>query len=120
MESLRKALGSQADMVLVALVVGILVVLFAPIPGKLFDFVAVATLVLAVSSLALLVSGGFVYVAVRIWRRIFPSRSAGVPQRGNDREDAEEDEILCNRHTRLLNQMTERDLTILSSDLESP
>ena len=37
MESLRKALGSQADLVLVALVVGILIVLFVPIPTPLLD-----------------------------------------------------------------------------------
>ena len=37
MESLRKALGSQADLVLVTLVVGILIVLFVPIPTPLLD-----------------------------------------------------------------------------------
>jgi flagellar biosynthesis protein FlhA len=37
MEAFRKALGQQSDLALVVLVVGILVVLFAPIPSALLD-----------------------------------------------------------------------------------
>lgn len=49
-ENLRKALGNQADLALVGLVIGILVVLFAPIPAGLLDL-----LILANFSFALLI-----------------------------------------------------------------
>ena len=68
MESLRKALGSQADMALVALVVGILVVLFTPIPSSLLDL-----LILANFSFALLILLLTFYMPKPVEFSTFPS-----------------------------------------------
>jgi flagellar biosynthesis protein FlhA len=68
MESLRKALGSQADMALVTLVVGILVVLFAPIPSALLDL-----LILANVSFALLILLLTFYMPKPVEFSTFPS-----------------------------------------------
>jgi flagellar biosynthesis protein FlhA len=53
MDALRKALGEQADLALVVLVVGILVVLFAPIPSGLLDVLLLANFSLALLLLLL-------------------------------------------------------------------
>ncbi|HWH82076.1 MAG TPA: flagellar biosynthesis protein FlhA [Burkholderiaceae bacterium] len=68
MQSLRKALGSQADLVLVALVVGILIVLFAPIPSALLDL-----LILANVSFALLILLLTFYMPKPVEFSTFPS-----------------------------------------------
>jgi flagellar biosynthesis protein FlhA len=68
MDSLRKALGSQADLVLVVLVVGILVVLFAPIPSGLLDL-----LILANFSFALVILLLTFYMSKPVEFSTFPS-----------------------------------------------
>ena len=68
MDSFRKALGRHADLVLVTLVVGILVVLFAPIPSALLDL-----LILANFSFALLILLLTFYVHKPVEFSTFPS-----------------------------------------------
>lgn len=68
MDAWRKALGKQADLALVALVVGILVVLFAPIPSALLDL-----LLLANFSFALLLLLLTFYMAKPVEFSTFPS-----------------------------------------------
>ena len=68
MESLRKALGSQADLVMVVLVVGILIILFAPIPPVLLDL-----LILANFSFALLILLLTFYMPKPVEFSTFPS-----------------------------------------------
>jgi flagellar biosynthesis protein FlhA len=68
MDGLRKALGNQADLLMVGLVVGILVVLFAPIPSALLDL-----LILANFSFALLILLLTFYMAKPVEFSTFPS-----------------------------------------------
>jgi flagellar biosynthesis protein FlhA len=68
MDSLRKALGNQADLLMVGLVIGILVVLFAPIPSALLDL-----LILANFSFALLILLLTFYMAKPVEFSTFPS-----------------------------------------------
>jgi flagellar biosynthesis protein FlhA len=51
--ALRRLLGNNADIVLVLLVVGVLIVLFAPIPPELLDFLLLANLAFALLILLL-------------------------------------------------------------------
>ena len=53
MESLRKALGKHSDVVLVAMVLGVLAVLFAPIPKAVLDVLLLANLCFALLLLML-------------------------------------------------------------------
>lgn len=53
MNSLRRALGRHADVALVALVLGVLTVLFAPIPAGLLDFLILANIGFALTLLML-------------------------------------------------------------------
>lgn len=68
MNPLRKVLGAQADVALVLLTIGILVVLFTPIPSRLLDF-----LILANVSLALLVLMLTFYTRTPVQFSTFPS-----------------------------------------------
>lgn len=68
MNPLRKVLGEQADVALVLLTIGILVVLFTPIPSRLLDF-----LILANVSLALLVLLLTFYTRTPVQFSTFPS-----------------------------------------------
>lgn len=68
MNPLRKVLGEQADVALVLLTIGILVVLFTPIPSRLLDF-----LILANVSLALLVLMLTFYTRTPVQFSTFPS-----------------------------------------------
>jgi flagellar biosynthesis protein FlhA len=68
MDSLRKALGNQADLLMVGLVIGILIVLFAPIPPALLDL-----LILANFSFALLILLLTFYMAKPVEFSTFPS-----------------------------------------------
>jgi flagellar biosynthesis protein FlhA len=68
MNSLRKALGNQADLLMVGLVIGILIVLFAPIPPALLDL-----LILANFSFALLILLLTFYMAKPVEFSTFPS-----------------------------------------------
>ena len=68
MSPLRKVLGEQADVALVLLTIGILVVLFTPIPSRLLDF-----LILANVSLALLVLMLTFYTRTPVQFSTFPS-----------------------------------------------
>lgn len=68
MDALRKALGKQADLMLVFLVIGILVVLFSPIPSPVLDF-----LLLANFSFALLLLLLTFYMAKPVEFSTFPS-----------------------------------------------
>jgi flagellar biosynthesis protein FlhA len=65
---LRKVLGAQADVALVLLTIGILIVLFTPIPSRLLDF-----LILANVSLALLVLMLTFYTRTPVQFSTFPS-----------------------------------------------
>jgi flagellar biosynthesis protein FlhA len=68
MKSLQKILGANADIAMVLLVVGVLVVLFAPIPAGLLDF-----LILANFSFALLILLLTFYMAKPVEFSTFPS-----------------------------------------------
>ena len=68
MNPLRKVLGEQADVALVLMTIGILVVLFTPIPSRLLDF-----LILANVSLALLVLLLTFYTRTPVQFSTFPS-----------------------------------------------
>ena len=68
MNPLRKVLGKQGDVALVLLTIGILVVLFTPIPSRLLDF-----LILANVSLALLVLLLTFYTKTPVQFSTFPS-----------------------------------------------
>lgn len=68
MDALRKALGKQADLLLVFLVIGILVVLFSPIPSPVLDF-----LLLGNFSFALLLLLLTFYMAKPVEFSTFPS-----------------------------------------------
>ncbi|MBK4735685.1 flagellar biosynthesis protein FlhA [Noviherbaspirillum sp. DKR-6] len=68
MSSLRQTLGRQADLVLVFLTIGILIVLFTPIPSRLLDF-----LILTNFSLALLLLLLTFYTESPVQFSTFPS-----------------------------------------------
>lgn len=53
MNALRQALGRQADVLMVALVLGVLTVLFAPIPAGLLDFLILSNIGFALTLLML-------------------------------------------------------------------
>ena len=54
MESLRKIIGNNADVALVVFTLGILTVLFTPIPSQLLDFLILLNFSLALLILLLL------------------------------------------------------------------
>lgn len=68
MKALRQMLGKQADVILVLLMIGILVVLFTPIPPQLLDFLIIANI-----SFALLILLLTFYMAKPVEFSTFPS-----------------------------------------------